>query len=137
MGHPPRSAKEPSINFLPTFSFPLSRSDLSPVASLSASDLPSNPPKSLFEVPQLKDHWSTNHPRQRKFSKFFYHGRRIKGQTPHAKFPENQRGKGSYFLYPFSGEKKNGQEKERVFLTRQMHHSEWFRKQPTMLQRVN
>ncbi|GBN55954.1 hypothetical protein AVEN_104929-1 [Araneus ventricosus] len=47
----------------------------------------------------------TTHVRESSRS-FFFTDEEKKGQTPHAKFPENQRAKGSYFLYPFSGEKK-------------------------------
>ncbi|GBL84253.1 hypothetical protein AVEN_118641-1 [Araneus ventricosus] len=54
-----------------------------------------------------------------------------KSQTPHAQFPENQKGRGSCFLCPISGEKKNGQEKERVFLTQHSAYEQSYGKQST------
>ncbi|GBN69732.1 hypothetical protein AVEN_33549-1 [Araneus ventricosus] len=72
--------------------------------------------KSPSEVPQLKDHWSTT-TLVRESSRSFFTDEEKKAQTPHAKFPEI-RGERDHTSCTPSQEKKNGKEKERVFLTR-------------------
>ncbi|GBL74048.1 hypothetical protein AVEN_230957-1 [Araneus ventricosus] len=131
MGHPPRSSKEPSINFLPTFSFPLSRSDLSPVASLSAFEgrgglvVRSRPiclatQKISFRSPQLKNHWSNptagTSPLREKSS--CLQRKMPKGvKDPPAEFAEKHRA--------FSPEiKKNGEEKEYIFFRHYKMHKQ-------------
>ncbi|GBO28175.1 hypothetical protein AVEN_40314-1 [Araneus ventricosus] len=92
---------------------------LHPELPSSPSNLPSNPKKSLREAPKLNDHWSMNNSRDfsLRVSSPSFQRTTQKGSAapPPREFAETQSGKDPLFV-PFLRRKKNGEEKEYVFL---------------------
>ncbi|GBM74827.1 hypothetical protein AVEN_254951-1 [Araneus ventricosus] len=86
-------------------------------SSLSASNLPSNSKNFFPKSPNSKTIGQPP-PSSEKVLEVFSRTKKIRSNTPR-EIPRKSEGKGIILPVPLLRRKKNGQEKERVFLTRQ------------------